>query len=430
MPETTIPTEVELVFDLMPCQAERVAQEPIKEQHPCSYFRKWGTYHSFDYSEAGPPRPGTTVKNEYAGRAPLVPEMLSGCRKAPIMAVGINPNLPGWWKDMHGSLNPLFDDYRQYAHYFRHRRTAKPELSAQDYVAFGGGPGDEPPGSHLTLNVSANASGQPEIDVHWRDQKMYLAYQNLLDDLAGKMGWHANLQVGEDLSYANMVACPSAKWTTRPDPQDPRLPPMTEAIRDGIVTECFRTRKHFLRQLFQSLPSVILVFSQNTANAFIGELTGRFTSGNPQPGEPIASLMQKDVILHFGKSSNGASIDARIIFAPHPTGDPDAWAPARPVVVDQLVKCAHDGRLQVNSATGRLSRPAGSCVFCTMLDIGNCDYLNELKPLSLEAGPGIAAATPVDEKKIQTNLLKSFLADTRPQDDAWRLTDDTNQVIQ
>jgi hypothetical protein len=205
---------------------------------------------------------------------------------------------------------------------------------------------------------------------------------------------------------------------------------MTEAIRGGIVTECFRTRKHFLRQLFQSLPSVILVFSQNTASAFIGELTGRFTSGNPQPGEPIASLMQKDVTLHFGKSSNGASIDARIIFAPHPTGDPADWAPARPVVVDQLVKCAQDGRLQFNSATGRLSRPAGSCVFCTMLDIGNCDYLNDLKPLSLDAGPGIAAATPVDEKKIQTNLLKSFLADTRPQDDAWKLTDDNNQVTQ
>ena len=94
--ETRLPVEVELAYEVMPCQAVRIAQEPGKQPHPCSYFRKWGTYHSYDYTEdVPPPGPGIVHKTRYVGRAPLVPELLSGCRKAPMMALGINPNLPG-----------------------------------------------------------------------------------------------------------------------------------------------------------------------------------------------------------------------------------------------------------------------------------------------------------------------------------------------
>src|SRR5262245_37808441 len=145
MATSRIPTEVELAFEIMPCNAQRVAQEPGKTPHACSYFRRWGRYHSYDYREDGAPTtPGIVQLADYVGRAALVPEMLSGCRKAPILAVGINPNLPGWWPATRRSLNPLFDDVRQYAHYFRYRETAKAELSAADYTAFGGGAADSP----------------------------------------------------------------------------------------------------------------------------------------------------------------------------------------------------------------------------------------------------------------------------------------------
>ena len=110
MSDSHIPTEVELVYELMPCNALRVAQSPVHEPHPCGYFRQWGTYHSYDYESAGAPRDRSIVqKTEYIGRASLVPEMLSGCRKTPILAVGINPNLPGWWAPTRNSVNPLFD---------------------------------------------------------------------------------------------------------------------------------------------------------------------------------------------------------------------------------------------------------------------------------------------------------------------------------
>jgi hypothetical protein len=75
--------------------------------------RRWGSYHSYDYAADGPPpRPGIVHDSVDLGRGPLVPEVLSGCRKAPILAVGINPNLPGWWRWTRSSVNPLFDDYQ------------------------------------------------------------------------------------------------------------------------------------------------------------------------------------------------------------------------------------------------------------------------------------------------------------------------------
>jgi len=427
MPIPSIPTEVELAIELMPCQAERVAQEPGFAPHPCAYFRKWGTYHTFDYEQPGPPKQGTVTQADYVGRAPLLPEMLTGCRKAPIMAVGINPNLPGWWPLTRGSLNPLFDELRQYAHYFRYRRGTKPQLSNEDYTAFGGGAADDPLTSQNALNVPADPQGQHTVTVQWTLQKMYQAYQSLLDDLAQRMAWPAGrLQVGEDLSYGNMVACPSAKWVTSPDHNNPTIPPMSAAQKQGIVQECFRERKHLPRQLFQSLPTIVFVFGQNTANAFLAEFQGRFSAGNPQPNESVASLMTRRVVLHFGDTPQGASLEARILFAPHPTGDPATWAGARPAVVNQLVEATQEGRLVFNATTGHLARPAGACVFCTMLNIGPCDYTAELKPLVNP--PGLAAAGPgglAPDKPAQTDLLNKFFADLRPAPNGWDFTDDT-----
>lgn len=425
MPGSQIPVEVELAFELMPCQAERVAQTPGPAPHACCYFREWGTYHSFDYQTAGPPKPGMQTIASYVGRAPLLPEMLSGCRKAPLMAVGINPNLPGWWAALRSSVNPLFDDYRQYAHYFRWRGTSKPELSAADYSTFGGGPGDAPPDGTLQLNVPADADGNHPVHLLWRAQQMYLEYQGLLDGLAQAMGWPGGrLVVGEDLSYGNMVACPSAKWVTgKPTPPD-NLPGMTSTQKAGIVSECFHGRKYFLRQLFQSLPSVIVVFSQNTASTFIGELQNRFSKGDPKSTDTIEDLMSREVILHYGDLPDGRPLDARVVFGPHPTGNPAAWAAGKPKLVAQLIEAAKQGRLTYNTATRRLARPLGSCAFCTVLDIGACDYHAELTPLA--APPALTAdqiAGIGPDKAVQQALMGAFVADLAPAADLW--TDDT-----
>ncbi|NRD52222.1 hypothetical protein HRD49_04220 [Corallococcus exiguus] len=427
MSTSNLPIEVELIYELMPCNAMRSAQEPLRPPHPCAYFRQWGSYHSYDYVEdSPPPEPGIVHPAKYVGRAPLVPEALSGCRKAPIMAVGINPNLPAWWSAKRQSLYPLFDDYQQYAHYFRYRAVDKLEVPRADYERFGGGAQDTPY-SDFELQVPADETGARRVPLKLQPQKMYETYQGLLDSVAEEMGWRGHkLRVGEDLSYGNMVACPSAKWTTRASPEDPTLPPMTVAQRDGIVSECFRERRYFLRQLFQSLPSVLLCFSQSTANALISELKSLFVKGNPQPGEPLESLMSREIRLTFGAAPDGSELGARVIFAPHITGDSDDFEKSRARVIEQLLEEARAGRLAMNSQTGHLRRPKGACVLCTLMRIGPCDYERELQPLSPQ--PALTAASPgpllAREKSAQLAWVRDTLAVSPPVPVAWGDTDE------
>ena len=443
MSESHLPTEVELAYEVMPCNALRSAQHPGAHPHPCSYFLKWGRYHSYDYETAGPPpKPGIVQLTQYVGRGPLVPEILSGCRKAPIMAVGINPNLPGWWPLSRNAINPLFDDYKQYAHYFRYRATAKLQIPKKKYEGFGGdSPQDQPltnskppKPSTWELNVPVDDDGFRTIPVETQALTMYENYESLLKDLAKAMGWKADkLSVGEDLSYGNMVGCPSAKWINKPDPKDksvPPMPPMTASEQKGIVGECFHTRKYFLRQLFQSLPNVLMIFSQSTTDAFVAEMQGRFSKGNPKPGDQINDLLHKTVRLRYGTRDDGSPLEARVIFSPHITGNPTEFGPARQRVLDQLIEEATLGNIRFNSATGHLSRPPGSCVFCTMLDIGPCDYLSELKPLkTLPILSAVVAASPAPalmaEKEEQRRLLENFLSKKKAVvENGWELSAD------
>lgn len=411
MLNSRLPVEVELVFEVMPCNSMRVSQEPLGPPHPCGYFRKWGTYHSFDYQTEGPPpTPGISQPITYMGRAAVLPEILSGCRKAPILAVGINPNLPGWFASKRGALNPLFDSYKQYAHYFRYRAVDKLIVPSEQYTTLGGGPHDTP-FSTFALHTAPGATLPAQLD----PQTMYRGYQGLLKDLANQMGWSSDkLRLGEDLAYMNMVACPSAKWRTQPDPNDPSMPIMTVTERDGIVNECFHERKYFRRQLRQSLPAVVMVFSQNTANAFIAEFDGRFEAGNPQPGDKVAELLDRTVRLRYGVLPDGTKLTARVIFSPHISGDPNNFEAHRTKVLAQLVDEAQAGGIQFNAASGHLRRPRGGCVFCPMLEIGKCDYETELVPLDT-GGAGLLGATaeavdPVREKSVQADLLPEAAA--------------------
>jgi len=417
MSNSQLPTEVELAYEVMPCQAMRVAEEPGPTPHPCAYFRQWGTYHSYGYESDQPPvTPGIVQLTQYLGRGPLAPEMLSGCRKAPIMTVGINPNLPGWWPATINSINPLFDSVEQYAHYFRYRETAKLDIPLQEYQQYLEGRTDGP-FSGVELDVPVDANGFKTIPVELQPVQMYLNYQSLLADMATEMGWdNHKLSVGEDVSYGNMVACPSAKWITQADPTDPKMPPMTADQQKGIVTECFHHRQYFLRQLFQSLPLVLMIFSQSTTDAFLAEMQGRFSAGNPQVGDKLNDLLNREVRLRFGVDGQGNPLEARVIFSPHITGDPAQFAQARSKVLAQLVAEAQAGRLQFNSDTGHLRRPKGGCVFCTMMQVGPCDYETELQPLSEAASLTAKSSVPelMAEKQAQSSLLELFVkrADT------------------
>ncbi|MCX6316018.1 MAG: hypothetical protein NTW29_01905 [Bacteroidetes bacterium] len=407
MSNSKLPTEVELIYEVMPCIAMRTAQEPHAVQHPCTYFRKWGAYHSYDYDEKGPPhQPGIQQPSDYVGLAKLTPEVLSGCRKSPIFVVGINPNLTGYVASRKNSVYPLFDEYKQYAHYFRYRSTDKLQIPKDKFAAFGGTNDEVPPMLETDLNVP-ETDGRREIPLELQPVTYYHELQKLLDDMAAALGWNDHqLTVGEDISYGNMVACPSARWLTSPDAKYPGLE-MSSEENAGIVNECFHSRKYFLRQLFQSLPKIIMVVGATTSKPFISALKGRFIEGNPKVSEGIDALMSRKHVLKYGELPDGTELTARVIFSRHITGDPIHFKATRAKVLAQLVEEAKAGTITLNANSGHLLRPKGACVFCPMLEIGKCDYENELVPITDH--PVLTADSSsvqlFEEKKAQLELM-------------------------
>ena len=408
-----LPTEVQLAIELQPCLAERRTYESAAHKHPCEFFSDQGSFHTYDLRAPGPPpTPGSLQEVAYAGRRRLVPEMLSGCRKAPIMAVGINPNLPVFWNGKHNSVLPMFDDLLQYVHHYRYRAIGKLQIEQSQYDALLAGRIDKPSGGEDLTAIGT------ELEVELANQTMYEAYQSLLDGLAQAKGWNVALTVGEDLSYGNMVSCGSPRWITEPDPKMPGLPVMTTAQRSGIVDECFVKRRYFLRQLFQSLPSVLLVFSAATRDAIATAMAGHFVEGEPHVGESLDVLLDRRVVLRYGRTPDGKELRARVLFVPHASGNPKNFATARAKVIAALVEEADAGNLVLDQTSGHLRRPVGACTFCdnALYRIGPCDYKDQLVALAgpleeaeVEGELGPATAV-VRENLAQERLLAAFLS--------------------
>lgn len=408
MSDSKLPTEVELIYEVMPCSAMRSAQEPSGKKHACTYFRNWGAYHSYDYETDGPPnQPGISHPSEYVGLANLTPEVLSGCRKSPIFVVGINPNLTGYSKTRKNSVYPLFDEYKQFAHYFRYRSTEKLEIPKNKFTEFGGDNNETPPDLLSDLNVPEQ-NGKKIIPLQMQLVTYYNELQKLLDDLAKNMAWNGHqLKVGEDISYGNMVACPSARWLTAKTTGYPDSLIMSETEVRGIVQECFYDRKYFLRQLFQSLPTVIMVVGATTARPFITALQDYFIEGDPKANETVTELIKRKHVLKYGDLPDGTQLTARVIFSGHITGDPATYQAVRGKILEQLGEEVVQGRLIYNNNTKHLSRPKGACVFCTMLEIGKCEYEKELQPITDH--PVLTADSPgvllFEEKVAQFSLM-------------------------
>lgn len=412
---SNLPVEVELALDVMPCQAMRRAYDGADGPHPCAHFAEWGVLHSYDYARSGPPpEDGILQPSVYAGKRPVVPEILSGCRKAPILAVGINPNLPGWPDGTRNAIHPYFDDYLQYAHYFRWRALDKLRIPKTEYEALRAGRRDDP-----EVGTPLVRPGQP-IAVERAPVTMYLQYQRLLDGLAEAQGWqdHA-LAVGEDLAYANMVACGGSRWTVRATDDMPVMGPVRER---RIIDECFNKRAHFPRQLLQSLPAVVIVFSDTTGDAFITRLARHFTKGKPIVGEGWASLLDREIRLELGRTDEGAVLDTRVIFSPHASARQDDFDEARAKIVAHLSEEVDRGALALNPASGHLARRIGGCQFCTntLYSIGKCDYADELRPLAAGVDPLASedsAGAAQAERQAQLGLLARFMSAPRAADD-------------
>lgn len=125
------PLEIDLVFNVIPCGTCEFFWPPDPSQQP------YGPYPSFDISMDPPPPqdPAAStptfpwVEATTAEPSFPCPEVLDGCRKAPIMTIGINPNLTAFAPGQTGTswCYPNFSDdetadlYTKYAYYYRYR---------------------------------------------------------------------------------------------------------------------------------------------------------------------------------------------------------------------------------------------------------------------------------------------------------------------
>jgi hypothetical protein len=140
-------TEVQLCWKTMTCRGMRCTYGT--SDHPCRFFNDhYGPYPAFDWidreSEVSSQDEPRTIEANCVGTRYNVPEMMSGCRKAPVMTIGINPNLTAFYPGPNGSrwAYPYFDNIAQYAEYFRYRSIHQ-EAFSLDFIKKHLEPGSE-----------------------------------------------------------------------------------------------------------------------------------------------------------------------------------------------------------------------------------------------------------------------------------------------
>lgn len=137
---TDEPLEIELVYHVRPCGT-------------CSFFwpkdnspQAYGPFPTFDFDSNYPlskPAPSPVVQNypwlkgTTSNQGFPNGEVMDGCRKAPIMTIGINPNLTAFSPSQQGTswIYPSFTDdnttdaYAKYAYYYRYRSVYQEHLN-------------------------------------------------------------------------------------------------------------------------------------------------------------------------------------------------------------------------------------------------------------------------------------------------------------
>ncbi|MDD5156295.1 MAG: HEAT repeat domain-containing protein, partial [Candidatus Omnitrophica bacterium] len=366
-PKTGLTDEVQLVWETMTCRAMRNYYE--EDGHPCKWFSRYGPFPAYAWIEKFPQtKKDQTLEVKYAGKRYQVPELLSGCRKAPIMSIGINPNLTAFHKyrikkspggevtdktkitiEEYGlrKIYPYFDNIKQYAEHFR-KRTIYTHLIAKE-VFFNNEVNQE-----FIYEIGKSLTIKQEV------VKMYTAYRDILQLFGKKAGFSkAKMELGEDVSYYNMIACGSPKWATGIE-EEGGIP--DEAIRNGLIEACFKQRGYLKRQIVQSNPKVLIMFGQPIADAFIAEFKDDFIGSAPALGTRISDLIQQN---NFAVKFNESRI--RVIFSPHASGsalynDPKLRCQER--IVEALLEELGPGKLELDSRTKHLKRTEGPCHFC------------------------------------------------------------------
>jgi len=317
--------EVKLVNDVKTCKT-------------CKWFwggvPPYGPYPSYNWNEtfpeaakkklpqeAGKMEPIKWMKTEAAGYNLVEPAVMHGCRKAPIMTIGINPNMTSYFPSSAGArwAYPHFDQDAKYAYFYRHQTIFQESLDL-DLIRRHIRPGSEviaqKPGwvagtvrskDHrwllLTLKYQGeesetqielawtpeargvilfdrdyNCEGEPdfhegdviagileapsnmEADIYENAVNYYQRFINVLEkfkEMAGGEISKADLRIGEDVAQHDMIACASPGWSTKYD-----IP------RDRITQNCVQTHGFVVSQVIQSQPKVLVIVGGSSLAMF------------------------------------------------------------------------------------------------------------------------------------------------------------------
>lgn len=324
-----LPVEVQLAWEVMTCKAMRETYDRATQS--CRYFnRHFGPYPAYDWISdqstlqvlgAGATRQLPAKTN---GMRFSVPALVGGCRKAPLMTIGINPNMPSWQLTPEGGAwcYPYFDDIAEYATYYRHQTiyqerftptliknaidvsTALIATKPGSLVDVGYSAdeskvvmtlqyeGEEsttvselPRGAVVTLNKKRSfAAGtvlagtinlpvgmettvtQETVGYYQRFATILeLAVKTLVD--AGELGEGTDLHAGEDVLLGDMVACASPGWTA----QSGGVP---EKDRVGIADECCVNRGWLAQQYLHTAPALVVFSGTSALNMFRQSFNG------------------------------------------------------------------------------------------------------------------------------------------------------------
>jgi hypothetical protein len=322
---TNLPIEVKLVNDVKTCRT-------------CKWFwggiPPYGPYPSYNWNETfpeaarkqlpqetGPMDPIKWMKVRVEGYHLVDPAVMHGCRKAPIMTIGINPNLTSYFASTSGArwAYPYFDEDAKYAYYYRHQTIFQESLDLKlirEHIKPGTEVIAEKPGwikdaarctDHRWLLLTVQYEGDEEetqIELAWTPEARYVLffdrsyktggkpdfkkgdiiagmleapkdiqtdiyenatayYQRFLNvlnkfkEMAGGELAQANLRIGEDVEQHDMIACASPGWSSTYD-----IP--TERITDN----CVLNHDFVVSQFIRSQPKLLVIVGGSSLDMF------------------------------------------------------------------------------------------------------------------------------------------------------------------
>lgn len=387
-PSEADPLEIKLVYDVRSCGS-------------CNFFwpddkskAGYGPYTAFDF-DVNTPYEATPIKDKTVSpwvlgrtRPPSFPngEISDGCRKAPIMTIGINPNLTAFalgqngaaWAYPNFTSNDNTNEWAKYAWYYRYRSVYQEKLSLDfvkkyvldedQIIAMRDGkvvqalrsdsfsdwklhvryqghsedteitvPGTssnfpymllfdtmEPNNSFSAGDILVGKIAVPEglqVEIQQEQQGYYMQFVPTLKQfenyLKDKGFEKANLEIGEDVSQLDMVACASPHWTEG----------FLGNEMKTIVNNCVSKNAWAIKQLVQTNPAILYIVSESSWNMF-KDIVGNFVDKGKISDHPVdqsytllreTTMLNHPVYLNFDFEIDGVQFKSkiRLVVTPH-----------------------------------------------------------------------------------------------------------------